>query len=148
MNPASFRIDSPTPQKAADDADKYWSMMQPSFEYGGMEYSASELAKDCINGDVLLIRVWSGDSVVSVSAVQVRLFYGTRDLFIMATGSISDINEWIDDFDKVLVQLATEADCQTITVQTREGMGRISRRAGYKVHQVVIRKRVGKTNGR
>ena len=148
MNPASFRIDSPSPAEALKNVEGYWSMMQPSFEFGGMEYSADELAGDLRSGEVLLIRVWSNDSVVSVSAVQCREFYGVRDLFIMATGSIADINEWIDDFDKVLVELATEIECQTITVQTREGMGRISRRAGYKVHQVVIRKRVGRTNGR
>ncbi len=149
MNPASFKIDTPSPAEAIENVERYWEIMRPSFEYGGMEYSADELAGDLRAGDVLLIRVWQGESVVSVSAVQCRESYGIRDLFIMATGSISDIKEWIGDFDKVLVQLAGEAECQTITVQTREGMGRISsRKHGYKVHQVVIRKRVGKTNGR
>ncbi len=148
MNPASFKIDTPAPDLACEGAAAYWKFMAPSFEYGGMEYDVDELRADLSSGDVLLIRVWSGEEIISVSAVRVREAFNQRDLFIMATGSISDINEWIDDFDKVLVELAREANCHTITVQTREGMGRISKRAGYKVHQVVIRKRVGRTNGR
>lgn len=148
MNPASFKIDSPTPDLAVEGAEAYWKFMAPSFEYGGMEYDVDELRDDLASGDVLLIRVWLEETIVSVSAVRVREAFNQRDLFIMATGSISDINQWIDEFDKVLVELAMEAKCHTITVQTREGMGKISRRAGYKVHQVVIRKRVGRTNGR
>jgi hypothetical protein len=143
MNPVSFKIDTPEPTEALKQVDAYWSMMAPSFEYGGMEYSAGQLAQDLMTGDVVLIRVWVDDEVVSVSAVTRREFFGTKDLHLMATGSTHDINEWIDDLDKVLVQLAQETGCDTITVQTREGMGRISKRAGYKVHQVIIRKRVG-----
>lgn len=139
-----FKIDSPTPQVAAQQAEHYWGMMAASFEYGGMDYNAEDLAADCLSGEVLLIRVWNGDEVISVSAVRVREFFGTRDLQIMVTESKYDIKEWIGDFDKVLVQLAGEADCHTITVQTREGMGRISsRKHGYKVHQVIIRKELG-----
>ncbi len=142
-NPASFKIDSPTPQLAAEQAEAYWDMMAASFEYGGMDYNAEDLAADCLSGDVLLIRVWNGDEVISVSAVRVREFFGTRDLQIMVTESRYDIKEWVFDFDKVLEQIAQEADCQTITVQTREGIGRLSKRAGYKVHQVIIRKELG-----
>ena len=142
MNPDSFKIDSPTPYQAAADASRYLDFMRPSLIYGGVEYNLDEFRKLVASGDFLLIRVWDGEEMISVSAVRVRDLEDGRDLYIVATSSLRDINDWIDDFDKVLMELAGEAGCDTITVQTREGMGKISRRAGYKVHQVIIRKRV------
>jgi len=142
MNPASFRIDSPTPYQAAAEAGLYLDFMHDSLVYGGVEFELDEFRQHVAAGDFLLIRVWDEEEMISVSAVRVRDLEDGRDLYIVATSSLRDINDWIDDFDKVLMQLAEEAGCDTITVQTREGMGRISRRAGYKVHQVIIRKRV------
>ena len=144
MNPDSFRLDSPTPTEAAKQSGEYWAMMQPSFEYGGVDYSAGQLTCDPMSGDVLMIRTWLDEKVVGLTAVRVREVYGERDLYLMATSSEHDINGWIDALDKVLVEIAAEAGCDTITVQTRNGMGRIARRAGYKVHQVIIRKRLRK----
>ena len=142
MNPVSFRIDSPTPYQAAAEASKYLDFMHDSLVYGGVEFELDEFRQHVAAGDFLLIRVWDAEEMVSVSAVRVRDLEDGRDLYIVATSSLRDINDWIDDFDKVLVELAGESGCDTITVQTREGMGKISRRAGYKVHQVIIRKRV------
>ncbi len=142
MNPDSFKIDSPSPALAVEDAERYLDFMRPSLVYGGIEFDLEEFTGLLASGDFLLIRVWDGEKLLSVSAVRVRELEDGRDLYIVATASLRNINEWIDDFDRVLVKLATEANCDTITVQTRNGMGKISRRAGYKVHQVVIRKRV------
>ena len=139
---SGFKIDSPTPYQAAADADSYLDFMHDSLVYGGVSFELDEFRTLVASGDFLLLRVWDGGDMISVSAVRVRDLEDGRDLYIVATSSDRDINDWIDDFDKVLVELAGEAGCDTITVQTREGMGRISRRAGYKVHQVIIRKRV------
>ena len=136
-----MRIDSPTPAIAAEEAGRYWEFMRPSFEYGGMDYSEKELREETADGSVLLIRIWMGDDLASVSAVRVRETYGIRDLMIMATAGHM-MPEWIDNLDDVLMELAKETECDTITVQTREGMGKISKRRGYKVHQVIIRKTV------
>ena len=142
MNPASFKIDSPTPYQAAADAARYLDFMHDSLVYGGVSFELDEFRSLVASGDFLLLRVWYGEEMISVSAVRVRDLEDGRDLYIVATSSDRDINDWIDDFDKVLVQVAEESGCDTITVQTRNGMGKISRRAGYKVHQVIIRKRV------
>ena len=138
----SFRIDSPAPALAAAEAGRYLDFMRESLIYGGVEYDPQEFEEDLQCGDLLLIRIWQKKELVSVSAVRTRELEDGRDLYIVATASSRDINDWIDAFDKVLVQLAREAGCNTITVQTRNGMGRISKRAGYKVHQVIIRKKV------
>ncbi len=144
MNPASFKIDSPSPEVAAQDAEKYLAFMEPSLRFGGVEYDLEDFRAMVLEGAWLLIRVWDDEELISVSAVEVRELTDGRDLYIVATGSKRDINEWIDAFDRVLVQLAAEARCSTITVLTRNGMGKIAKRAGYRVHQVVIRKRVRK----
>lgn len=142
MNPDSFRIDSPSPAIAAAEAGRYLDFMRESLVFGGVEVDPQQFEEDLTSGDLLLIRIWRKKELISVSAVHTRELEDGRDLYIVATASRSDINEWIDAFDKVLVQLAREAGCNTITVQTRAGMGRISKRAGYKVHQVIIRKKV------
>ena len=142
MNPDSFRIDSPSPALAAADAQRSLESMRPSLIFGGVEYDAEEFENDLISGDLLLIRIWEKTDLVSVSAVRTRELEDGRDLYIVATASARNINDWIDDFDKVLMALAREAGCNTITVQTRNRMGRISKRAGYKIHQVIIRKKV------
>ena len=142
MSLDSFKIDSPTPDQAASDAAHYLDFMHDSLVYGGVSFELDEFRSLVASGDFLIIRVWDDEEMISVSAVRVRELEDGRDLYITATASDRDIGDWIDDFDKVLVQLAEEAGCDTITVQTRVGMGKISRRAGYKIHQVVIRKRV------
>lgn len=142
MSQASFRIDSPSPALALQEAEKYFNFMLPSMLYGGMDVEFEEFKAELESGAYLLIRVWAGEDLISVSAVQVRELTEGRDLYIVATSSNRNINAWIDDFDRVLVKLAHEAECDTITVMTRSGMGRIAKRAGYKIHQVVIRKRV------
>jgi hypothetical protein len=127
---------------AVQDAKRYLDFMEPSLRYGGVEYDLDDFTDLVRSGDWLLIRVWDGEELISVSAVQTRDLKDDRDLYIVATASTRDIVEWIEDFDRVLVELATEANCSTITVLTRNGMGRVSRQYGYKVHQVTIRKRV------
>lgn len=144
-----FKIDSPSPQLVLAEIGRYLEFMRPSLVYGGFDMSDEDFADNVESGDTLLIRVWDGDELISVSALEVRDLDDGKDLYIIATASIRDIEKWIGDFDQVLVQLATEAECDTITVLTRNGMGRIaSREYGYRVHQVTIRKRIGKTNGR
>ena len=138
----SFKIDSPSPALAMREARRYYDFMLPSLIYGGFEINYEDFESDLAAGNYLLLRVWDKEDIISVSAVQVRELQDGRDLYIVATASLRDINDWIDDFDRVLCKLATEAQCRTITVMTRNGMGRISKRAGYKIHQVVIRKKV------
>ncbi len=142
-SPASFKIDSPSPTVAVQDAEKYLAFMEPSLRFGGLEYELEDFIEHVGNGEWLLIRVWDGDELVSVSAVEVRELADGRDLYIIATGSKRAIPEWLGQFNEVLEQLAGEARCNTITVLTRNGMGKLSKRYGYRVHQVVIRKRVG-----
>ena len=141
---SEFKIDSPSPESASKDAERYLKFMAPSFRYGGVEYELEEFTESVRSGHWLLIRVWDGEELVSVSAVQVRDLQDGRDLYLIATASTRDFQKWVYDFDKVLVELAKEAECETITVLTRDGVGKLSKAAGYKVHQVVIRKRVGK----
>ena len=138
-----YRIDSPSPAVAVQDARRYLDFMEPSFRYGGVEYELDDFTEMLQSGDWLLIRVWDADELISVSAVMTRDLTDGKDLYIIATASTRDIADWIGDFDRVLVELAVEAECETITVLTRNGMGRIaSREYGWKVHQVTIRKRV------
>ena len=140
---SGYRIDSPSPEVAVQDARRYLDFMEPSFRYGGVEYELDDFTEMLESGDWLLIRVWDADELISVSAVMTRELTDGKDLYIIATASTRNIADWIGDFDKVLVELATEAGCETITVLTRNGMGRIaSREYGWKVHQVTIRKRV------
>ena len=141
-SPVSFKIDSPSPAVAVEDAEKYLAFMEASLRYGGLQFDLEEFIELVGSGEYLLIRVWDGDELVSVSAVEVRELVDGRDLYIVATGSTRNIPEWIGDFDTVLVQLASEANCETITVLTRNGMGKIAKQYGYRVHQVTIRKRV------
>lgn len=139
----NIKIDSPSPQLALAEVDRYLEFMRPSLVYGGFDLSDEQFANNIESGETLLIRVWDGDELISVSAVETRELVDGKDLYIIATASTRDIDKWIGDFDKTLVQLATEAECDTITVLTRNGMGRIaSRQYGYRVHQVTIRKRV------
>jgi hypothetical protein len=139
-----FKIDSPSPEMAKQDAKRYLDFMEPSFRYGGVEYNLEDFTEMVGGGEWLLIRVWDDAELISVSAVQVRNLPDGRDLYLIATASTRDFQKWVYDFDKVLVELAKEAECETITVLTRDGVGKLSKAAGYKVHQVVIRKRVGK----
>ncbi len=140
----NIKIDSPSPTVAVQDAEKYLAFMAPSFRFGGIEYNLDDFVEQVGTGEWLLIRVWDADELISVSAVQVRELPDGRDLYILATGSKRNIGEWIGDFNRVLDELAKEARCNTITVLTRNGMGKLSKAYGYRVHQVVIRKRVGK----
>lgn len=140
----NIKIDSPSPTVAVQDAEKYLAFMQPSLRYGGVEYELDTFVEMVGTGEWLLIRVWDESDLISVSAVQVRELADGRDLYIVATGSKRNIPEWLGQFNEVLEQLAAEARCNTITVLTRNGMGKLSKRYGYRVHQVVIRKRVGK----
>ena len=139
----NIKIDSPSPEVAAKDAEKYLAFMAPSFRYGGVEYDLEDFRDMVAGGAWLIIRVWDGEEIISVSAVQVRELEDGRDLYLIATGSKRGIAEWLGDFNRVLDELAKESRCNTITVLTRNGMGKLSKRYGYKVHQVVIRKRVG-----
>ncbi len=139
----NIKIDSPSPARAAEDAEKYLAFMEPSFRFGGIEYDLEDFRDMVGGGEWLIIRVWDGKELISVSAVQVRELSDGRDLYLVATGSKRDIPVWLGRFNEVLEQLAKEARCNTITVLTRNGMGKLSKRYGYRVHQVVIRKRVG-----
>lgn len=141
MNPEAFRIDSPAPAIAAADSARYLEFMRPSLIFGGMEYDAQEFEEDLECGDLLLIRIWEKQELVSVSAVRTRELEDGRDLYIVATAG-KGIHSWIIGLDTVLMQLARETGCNTITVQTRQGLTRLAHKRGWKTHQVIIRKKV------
>jgi len=143
-SPASFKIDSPTPEQAGADAKKYLAFMEPSLRFGGLEFELDYFKEMVTAGAFLIVRVWDGSELISVSALEVRELVDGLDLYVVATASIRDIDKWIGDFDAVLGQVAAEAQCKTITVLTRNGMGKIAKQYGYRVHQVTIRKRVKK----
>ncbi len=138
----NIKIDSPSPAVAVADAEQYLAFMAPSFRYGGVDYDLDDFTALVESGEWLLIRVWDSEELISVSAVEVRELEDGRDLYLIATGSKRGIAEWLADFNAVVDQLAVEAKCKTITILTRNGMGKLSKRHGYRVHQVVIRKRV------
>jgi len=149
MNQVSsdVRIDSPPPAEAAEGVEAYWKMLEPSFEYGGLVYNQEELRNDLLSGDVLLIRGWLGETCLSLTIARKRMVYGTPDLLVIATAG-TGLRDWGDELMDVFDQLAAEAGCDTITMQTRKGMDKLAKKWGYKLHQIIIRKRVGKPNGR
>jgi hypothetical protein len=138
---SDITIDSPAPEVAHEDAEKYWQWLWPALELGGSDYTAAELATDLLSGDVLLVRVWADQEFTALACCRVRPTLDGKELFIMGlVGEKSD--EWLlplsDTFDK----LASEAGCVAVVLEGRPGWSKKLRGLGYTMHQVVMRKPV------
>ncbi len=147
MNPefSDITIDSPAPEVAHADAEKYWQWLWPALELGGLEYSPEELAEELLSGDVLLVRVWKDKEFKALAAVRVRDVTDGRELFIMGlVGEQSD--EWLLPLSDTFDQLAKEAECVAVVLEGRPGWSKKLRGLGYSLHQITMRKGL-KTNG-
>ncbi len=149
-NPAvsDITIDSPAPEVAHKDAEKYWQWLWPALELGGSDYTAAELADDLLSGNVLLIRIWKDQEFVALAAARTRPTLEGLELFIMGLVG-EDSDDWLlplsDTFDK----LAEESGCIAVTLEGRPGWSKKLRGLGYTMHQVVMRKPLkGQSNGK
>ena len=149
MNPefSDITIDSPAPEVAHADYEKYWQWLWPALEVGGEQYTAAELGEELLSGDVLLIRVWRDKEFKALAAARVRPSLEGGELYIMGlVGEGSD--EWLLPLSETFDKLAAEAQCATIAIEGRPGWSKRLRGIGYKLHQVTMRKSVRKGNGR
>ena len=146
MNPASFKIDSPSPALASQEVERYYDFLRPAFMVGGHDYQPEEFDEDLISGDVLLVRVWNEENLQALAAVRVRDLSGVRDLFVLGLVG-SDAHQWADDFAEVVDKLADEAGCRSISLLGRPGIGKHVKAHGYKEAQIVFRKTLKGDNG-
>jgi len=121
------------------EAERYFKFLLPSLEYGGVEADLEVFTEQVGNGDCLLIRAWLADELLSVTAVKVREVNGTRDLYVIATAGTL-FRKWAQQLGEVFDKLAAEADCDTITMQTRAGMDKLCKPYGYQLHQIILQK--------
>lgn len=133
----SVRIDSPHPVQAVAEAQRYFDFLRPSLEYGGVDADLEVFTEQLGSGDCLLIRGWLGKELLTVTAVKVREVNGKRDLYVIATAGTL-FRKWAKQLGEVFDKLAAEADCDTITMQTRAGMDKLCKPFGYRLHQIIL----------
>lgn len=146
MNPASFKIDSPNPQLASQEAQRYYEFLEPAFVLSGFDYDPEEFDQDLLSGDTLLIRIWNDAELQALAAVKVREVKGVRDLFVLGLVG-EEAWRWAEEFSQVVDKLADEAKCRTISMLARPGMRQHVKQRGYRVHQCVFRKVLKGSNG-
>ena len=149
MNPefSDITIDSPAPEVAHENYEKYWQWLWPALELGGSDYTAAELGDDLLSGEVLLIRVWVDKEFKGLAAARVRPTLEGGELYIMGlVGEGSD--EWLLPLSETFDKLAAEAQCVAVVLEGRPGWSKKLRGLGYSLHQVVMRKTVRNDNGR
>jgi hypothetical protein len=145
MSVCDITIDSPTPEVAHADAQKYWQKLWPALQLGGSDYTAEELGEDLLSGDVLLVRVWSDKEFKGLAAARIRPALEGRELFIMGLVG-SELEEWMLPLSEAFDELAKEAECVAIVLEGRPGWSKLLRSVGYSPHQITMRKGL-KTNG-
>ncbi len=144
---SDITIDSPAPEVAHADAEKYFQWLMPAWEQARVHYSPDELADDLLSGKVLLVRVWKDKKFSALAAAKVDETMDGRELHIMALAG-EGIGEWLKPLADTFDQLATEAECIAIRLDGRKGWQTALRGEGYKVHQVTMRKQtMRKGNG-
>ena len=141
MNPASFKIDSPTPHQAAEDAEGYYAFLFPAFERGGQTYTPREFQDDLASGEVLLFRVWEGDEVKAVFLSRLQNTFRGKELYALAAAG-SDAKEWVGAMMDTLAQVARETHCEAVVLDGRRGWEKMMKRLGYRVFQVRMRKEI------
>ena len=141
MSQASFKIDSPTPHQAAEDASRYYEFLFPAFERGGQTYTPREFQDDLASGDVLLFRVWEGEDVKAVFMARISQTFRGPELYALAAAG-SDAKEWVGPMMETLAQVATEAKCVAVVLDGRQGWQKMMKRLGYRVFQVRMRKEI------
>ncbi len=144
---SDITIDSPAPEVAHQDAEKYWQWLWPALELGGSDYTAAELADDLLSGNVLLIRIWHDKEFEGLAAARVRTTLQGMELFIMGLVG-ENCDDWLLPLTETFDKLATEAGCVAVAMEGRPGWSKKLRGLGYNLHQVVMRKPLkGQGNG-
>ena len=141
MNPESFRIDSPTPHQAAEEATRYYDILLAAFERGGTIYTPREFQEDVANGDLLLIRMWNEGELLAVACCRVQNTYRGRELYaIAAAGTGAD--QWGAEMMQTFEQVGREAECTAVVCDARQGWTKMLKGEGYRVFQVRMRKQL------
>ena len=147
MPPQALKIDSPSPQVAHHDAEKYFQWLTPAFDHSRFDYSLDEFSADLIDGIICLVRVFNDDEPTALAACRVQVTNDGNELLVMAiTGEGAGV--WLDPLNSALETLAIEAGCSHICLKGRPGWSRWMKPRGYKLHQVTMRKDLrGSGNG-
>ncbi len=144
--PSDITIDSPTPEVAHQDFEKYFQWLMPAFERNREPYDPALFGEELLDGTVLLVRVWKDKKFAALAALRGQETLDGRELLIMGLVGES-AGDWLmalaDTFDKV----AAEAQCGSIVLEGRPGWQKRLRGIGYKLHQVTMRKQVRAGNG-
>ena len=141
MNDSDIRIDSPSPDIAHQDVEKYFAWLWPAFERSRFAYSMEEFDGELIDGTVLLVRVWSDDQPIAVAAAKVQNIIDGQELLIMAVVG-SEHERWLPELLESFEKLAAEVGCSHVCFEGRPGWQRLIKDQGYKLHLVTMRKAV------
>ncbi len=138
-NVSDITIDSPAPELAHAEAEKYFQWLWPALELGGQEYGPNDLAEELLSGDVLLMRVWVDKQFTGLAAARLRTAGEGRELYVMAlVGEKAD--KWLLPLSEAFDKLAAETECVAVVLEGRPGWSKKLRGLGYSLHQVTMRK--------
>lgn len=140
-------IDSPSPEIAHGEAEKYFRYLLPAMETWTADYNAEEFAEEIITGNVALVRVWVDTEFTALAACRVQQAKHGRELLVMCLVG-EDADDWLCPLLASFDALALEAGCRTVTLEGRPGWVKKLSGEGYKTFQVTMRKTVGKSNGK
>lgn len=143
---SDITIDSPTPEVAHQDFEKYFQWLMPAFERNRQPYDPALFGEELLSGDVLLVRVWNNKKFQALAALRSQETLDGRELLIMGVvGESAD--DWLLPLADTFDQLAAAAQCGSIALEGRPGWQKRLRGIGYKLHQVTMRKQVRGGNG-
>ena len=137
----NIRIDSPSPDVAHQDVEKYFAWLWPAFERSRFAYSMEEFDGELIDGTVLLVRVWSDDEPTAVACCKVQNIIDGKELLIMAVVGVES-EYWLAELLESFEKLAAEVGCSHVCFEGRPGWQRLIKDEGYKLHLVTMRKAV------
>ena len=141
------RIDSPAPDAALVDIDRYFDWFEPALDFFRYTYTRDELAADIGSGECMIVRVYLDDEPTGACLLRGVDTGNGLELLVMAiVGTRTEY--WQSQLDETLVGLATEIGANHLTVEGRQGWQRRLAAFGYTIHSVVMRKPIrGKSNG-
>lgn len=117
-------------------------MIDMAIAHSNEELSISSIYNKLLEGDMLLVTINEGDSIVAALTLERRHFDTGKDVLNVVTAGGADMHIWVEEMDDILQKLAKQFKCEEIYIVGRQGWVRTLRDLGYQRVHTTLSKRV------
>ena len=119
-----------------------FGMLEEAVDHSNGELDMETIFTKMVKQEMILVVISEDTDVIAAIALERRNFDSGKRILNVTLAGGTDMNKWVDQLDRTLVELAKEHKCDDIYIIGRRGWVKVLKSRGYGIIHTVVGKQV------